>query len=153
VAERARRFARVLGEQAELVEAAAWLHDIGYAAEIVSTGLHSLDGARYLRDVLQAPDLLCRLVAHHTCAAIEAEERGFPALSDEFAVPPADLLDALTCSDMTSSVDGAPTNVEERLSEILVRYPADHAVHRSVSRSAPVLKRAVHDMDRRLKEA
>jgi HD superfamily phosphodiesterase len=29
--------------------AAAWLHDIGYAPNLVSTGLHPLDGVRYLR--------------------------------------------------------------------------------------------------------
>ena len=29
--------------------AAAWLHDIGYAPELVETGFHPLDGARYLR--------------------------------------------------------------------------------------------------------
>jgi len=36
----------------------------------------SLDGARYLRDVQHADALLCRLVAHHSCAIIEAGERG-----------------------------------------------------------------------------
>jgi hypothetical protein len=29
-------------------------------------------GARYLRDVERADERLCRLVAHHSCAAIEA---------------------------------------------------------------------------------
>jgi hypothetical protein len=40
------------------------------------TGLHALDGARYLRDAQHADAMLCRLVAHHSCAMIEAGERG-----------------------------------------------------------------------------
>jgi putative nucleotidyltransferase with HDIG domain len=50
VAARARSLAPVLGADAELLEAAAWLHDIGYAPGLTVTGLHALDGARYLRD-------------------------------------------------------------------------------------------------------
>ena len=67
---------RPAGEDAELVEAAAWLHDIGYAPDLHDTGFHPLDGARYLRDVEGADPLLCRMVAHHSCALTEAEERG-----------------------------------------------------------------------------
>ena len=48
--------------------AAAWLHDIGYAPSLVATGLHSLDGARYLRDAQHSDAMLCRLVAYHSCA-------------------------------------------------------------------------------------
>ena len=78
VAARARSLAPVLGADADLLEAAAWLHDIGYAQGLATTGLHALDGARYLRDTRHAGTMLCRLVAHHTCAIIEAEERGLP---------------------------------------------------------------------------
>src|SRR4051812_29687459 len=76
VAAQAQRLAPVLGEDADLLTAAAWLHDVGYAPAVRSTGLHALDGARYLRDVHGADERLCRLVAHHTCAEIEADERG-----------------------------------------------------------------------------
>jgi len=64
VAARARSLAPVLGADAELLEAAAWLHDIGYAPDLATTGLHQLDGARYLRDAQHADSMLCRLVAH-----------------------------------------------------------------------------------------
>src|SRR5215470_7131673 len=67
VAARARGLAPVLGADADLIEAAAWLHDIGYAPGLALTGLHQLDGARYLRDAAHADALLCRLVAHHSC--------------------------------------------------------------------------------------
>src|ERR1700760_1690692 len=74
VAGRARGLAPVLGADADLLEAAAWLHDIGYAPALTDPGLHQLDGARYLRDAEHADTLLCRLVAHHSCAIIEAGE-------------------------------------------------------------------------------
>ena len=54
VAARARSLAAVLGADADLVEAAAWLHDIGYASGLTATSLHALDGARYLRDTQHA---------------------------------------------------------------------------------------------------
>jgi putative nucleotidyltransferase with HDIG domain len=76
VAARACALAPVLGADADLLEAAAWLHDIGYAPGLATTGLHQLDGARYLRDAQHADAMLCRLVAHHSCAIIEAGERG-----------------------------------------------------------------------------
>jgi predicted hydrolase (HD superfamily) len=69
VAARARSLALVLGPDADLLEAAAWLHDIGYAPSLIVTGLHSLDGARYIRDAHHADAMLCRLVAHHSCAS------------------------------------------------------------------------------------
>ncbi len=63
---------------AGLLAAATWLHDIGYAPSLVATGPHSLDGARYLRDAQHAEAMLGRLVAHHSCAIIEAGKRGAP---------------------------------------------------------------------------
>ena len=76
VAARACGLAPVLGADADLLEAAAWLHDVGYAPGLAATGLHQLDGARHLRDAQHADAMLCRLVAHHSCAIIEAGERG-----------------------------------------------------------------------------
>jgi HD superfamily phosphodiesterase len=85
VADRTRSLAPVLGADADLLEAAAWLHDIGYTPSLATTGLHRLDGARYLRDAEHADAMLCRLVAHHSCAIIEAGERGLAdALRYEF---------------------------------------------------------------------
>src|ERR1035441_6138524 len=107
VAARARSLAPAVGADAGLLEAAAWLHDIGYLPDLAGTGLHGLDGARYLRDIEHAGSLLCRLVAHHSCAVLEAEERGLAdAMTREFPPPPQHLADALTFSDMTTSPDG-----------------------------------------------
>jgi HD domain len=107
VAARARTLTPSLGTDADLIEAAAWLHDIGYLPELAETSLHGLDGARYLRDIQHAEPLLCRLVAHHSYAVIEAEERGLAqVMTREFAPPPQYLADALTFCDMTTSPDG-----------------------------------------------
>lgn len=153
VAARARSLAAILGEDADLIEAAAWLHDIGYSPQINETGFHPIDGARYLRDKLSADETLSQLVAHHTGAAIEAEERGLPRLEDEFAVPSRSLLEALVYCDMTADIDGRPVEVEQRLDEILTRYGHDHIVNRSVRRSAPILRRAVGNIRQKLRES
>ena len=144
VAARARSLAPAFGPDAELLEAAAWLHDIGYLPELAATGLHGLDGARYLRDVQHAEPLLCRLVAHHSCAVIEAEERGLAhVLNREFAPPPQPLADALTFCDMTTSPDGEHVHVNHRLAEIHDRYGSGHLVSRSIRRATPLILEAV----------
>ncbi|WP_206686252.1 HD domain-containing protein [Kribbella qitaiheensis] len=50
VAEAARELAPGLRGMASTLEAAAWLHDIGYSPVIAASGFHPADGARYLRD-------------------------------------------------------------------------------------------------------
>jgi hypothetical protein len=110
----------------------------------VATNLLEAYGARYLRDVQHADPMLCRLVANHSCAIIEAEERGLSdVLRREFEAPPRPLADALTCCDMTTSPVGDPVNVDRRLAEILHRYGSDHLVSRSVRRATPMILRAV----------
>ena len=123
VASRARSLAPVLGADADLLEAAAWVHDIGYAPGLATTGLHQLDGARYLRDAQHADTLLCRLVAHHSCVTIEAGERGLAdVLSREFEPAPQVPSAVLTYCDMTTSPDGELVPVDRRLTEIHDRY-------------------------------
>src|SRR5690348_16103875 len=150
VAAQARSLAPVLGADADLLEAAAWLHDIGYAPGLVVTGLHSLDGARYLRDAQHADAMLCRLVAHHSCAIIEASERGLAdVLSSEFDPAPDVLASVLTCCDMTTSPDGHPVPVEQRLAEIQDRYGPGHLVSRSIQRATPMILCAVEQVHHR----
>jgi putative nucleotidyltransferase with HDIG domain len=144
VAAQARSLAPTLGADAELLEAAAWLHDIGYLPELAASGLHGLDGARYLRDVQHADPTLCRLVAHHSCAVIEADERGLAdLLRREFDPAPQPLADALTFCDMTTSPDGQQVHVTLRLAEIHHRYGSGHLVSRSIHRATPLILQAV----------
>jgi putative nucleotidyltransferase with HDIG domain len=146
VAARARSLAPALGADADLIEAAAWLHDIGYLPELAATRLHGLDGARYLRDVQRADPMLCRLVAHHSCAIIEAEERGLAdVLRREFEPAPQPLASALTFCDMTTSPDGEPMHVDRRLAEIRDRYGSEHLVSRSIHRATPMILASVHE--------
>ena len=144
VARQARTLAPILGNNADLLEAAAWLHDIGYAPDLVDTGFHPLDGARFLSDTHHADLHLCRLVAHHSCALIEARERGFTnALIRRFGAEPPALSDFLIYCDMTTSPDGSLIQVESRLSEIRSRYGPSHVGTRFVTIAEPQLKHAV----------
>jgi putative nucleotidyltransferase with HDIG domain len=150
VAARARTLASALGEDAALLEAAAWLHDIGYHPDLADIGMHSLDGARYLRDQQHADPMLCRLVAHHSCAVIEADERGLAhVLTREFAPPPQPLADALTFCDVTTSPDGEQVQVHHRLAEIYDRYGPDHLVSRTMRRATPLILEAVCQINAR----
>jgi putative nucleotidyltransferase with HDIG domain len=154
VAAQARSLAPALGADADLMEAAAWLHDIGYAPDLLVTGLHSLDGARYLRDTQHADAMLCRLVAHHSCAIIEAEERGLAdILALEFEPAPDDLASALTYCDMTTSPDGELITADKRLAEIHHRYGPEHLVSRSIHRATPTILRAVEQVQDRTRIA
>jgi hypothetical protein len=149
VAAQARGLAPVLGTDADLLEAAAWLHDIGYAPGLDTTGLHQLDGATQHADTL-----LCRLVAHHSCAIIEAGERGLAdVLSSEFDPAPDVLASVLTCCDMTTSPDGQPVPVDKRLAEIHDRYGSGHLVSRSIQRATPMILRAVEQVHQRTAQA
>ncbi|MGH3755237.1 MAG: HD domain-containing protein [Pseudonocardiaceae bacterium] len=135
---------RLLPQHADLLEAAAWLHDIGYASPIAVTRFHPLDGARRLRDTRFGDSTLWILVAHHTCAEIEAHARGLgDVLADEFPLGDVDpfLVAALTYCDMTTGPDGTPLGVDERITEILSRYGPDDVVHRAISQASPILRR------------
>jgi hypothetical protein len=134
----------MLGDDADLLEAAAWLHDIGYAPDLDGTGFHPLDGARYLRDVEHADPRLCSLVAHHSCADIEAEERGLADdLAREFLRLEVILEDALAYCDMTTTPTGHVVSVQDRLSEIVERYGPGDIVTRFIRKAGPDLVSSV----------
>jgi hypothetical protein len=140
VAATARTLSSLLGDDAGLVISAAWLHDIGYSPQIAHAGFHPLDGARYIRDHHHCGGLLCRLVAHHSCAVIEAAERGLDTeLLAEFPAPPDDLADALIYCDYTSGPDGQHMTVHERIAEIRGRYGAGDLVTVAMAKSEPRL--------------
>lgn len=103
----------------ERLIAAAYVHDIGYAAALVDTGLHHLDGARWLR--ANGGVAVASLVAHHTSAREEAHLRALDALAD---FPPDDpMLDAaLTYCDVVSGPAGEPMSLDERIADVAHRY-------------------------------
>ncbi|MEU3119442.1 HD domain-containing protein [Streptomyces albidoflavus] len=154
VARRAQSLSPVLSDDAELLEAAAVLHDIGYSPSIATTGFHPLDGARFLRDQEGADERVTRLVAHHSCALLEAEERGLrQELETEFALERPELVDALIVSDMTTTPDGEATTSTARVTEIVQRYGPDTVVGRFIQRAAPEIHAAVARVDQRMAAA
>jgi hypothetical protein len=144
VADQARRAKQILSEpwRSALVPA-AWLHDVGYCCDLAVVHFHPLDGARYLREQGWRLEV-CRLVAWHTTAEEEARIRGLDTLLEtEFARPPRLATDALAWADLTSSPAGEHWSPQERIAEILDRYPPGSIVHRAVIASLPALWAAV----------
>ena len=134
----------------DLLPASAWLHDIGYASPLVDTGFHPIDGARHLRR-LGTDERLVNLVAHHSCARVEAGLRDLDdILVDEF--PRDDSLphDELCFCDITTSPDGELVTVEERLAEIRQRYGPGHVVSRFVDLAEPELVAIVRRVEAQL---
>jgi hypothetical protein len=136
---------------AEVLAAAAWLHDIGYAPALVDTGLHALDGARWM--VQNGWDTrLAGLVANHSCALHEAAERGLASvLIEEFPQEESATADALWFVDMTTGPDGQDLSVEARLAEVRMRYGPEDVVTRFWRRAEPELLAAVRRTQERLK--
>lgn len=152
VGRRAEGLMPVLNEHAELLLAAALLHDVGYAPRLAETGFHPLDGARFLRDEHGADDRLVRLVANHSCALLEAEERGLhDALETEFPLlDDRRLVEALIYCDMTTTPDGGLTSAEARIAEIVSRYGPDSVVGRFIRRATPEILAAVKRVETEL---
>ncbi|WP_439657441.1 HD domain-containing protein [Lentzea sp. HUAS TT2] len=153
VARRAEQVAHVLPEEErELLVAAAWVHDIGYAAELKDTGLHSLDGARYLRRA-GVPERICSLVAHHSGAAAVAELVGLAGGLGEFPDHRGRLRDALWYCDMSTGPDGHPTTVHGRLAEIRQRRGPDDPVVRALAMNGDERLAAVRRTHRLIRKA
>lgn len=150
VAARARDVARAVPESdVETLIAAAWLHDIGYADEIGHTRFHPLDGARFLQ-TQDWPTSVVNLVAHHSGARFEAAERGLSDELSEFPFADTPVLDALVLADLTTGPSGEHLSYDERISEILRRYPESDPVHRTWIKAAPILKESVERAELRI---
>jgi HD domain len=139
-------------DDCELLVVAALLHDIGYAPELVGSGFHPLDGARYLRSV-GGPNRLVNLVAHHSCATLEAELRGLSDELAEFEDERTALRDSLWWADMTTTPDGGETTVAERVAEIQTRYGPDDLVSCFIRRAWGDLNGAAERTQCRLEAA
>ena len=117
VTDKARSVAAVLtAEDADLLVAAALLHDVGYAPSLNRLGFHAVDGARFLR--AQGQERLARLLAHHSGTHFEAEERDLVQELAAFPVEAGPVMDALTFADMTTGPAGQPMTLEQRVEEV-----------------------------------
>ncbi|AOS61154.1 HD domain-containing protein [Actinoalloteichus hymeniacidonis] len=153
VARRAGTASVVVGDGAGVLWTAAVLHDVGYAPELAATGLHSLDGARFLRG-LGVDERVVGLVAFHSAARWDAELAGLASSLGEFVDEgPTVVRDALWWADMTVGPDGAVVGFEERMAEVRRRYGPDHAVSRAVNASLSERAEAVNRTESRLRAA
>lgn len=130
--------------------AAAYVHDIGYAPELVSSGFHPLDGAVWLRS--QGQERLAALAAHHSGARFQAIELGLVEQLDAFPEERSVVADLLTYSDLTTDRDGQPVTFSARLAGIDSRYARDSVVSRGMraaaSPLAAIMSRAEHEIAR-----
>ena len=115
--------------------AAAWLHDIGYSPTLVDTGMHAIDGARYLQTAPEAAALahLAPLVEHHSNARYEATARGLTLTSD---TPDPLHRSLLWGAAVTTAPTGAPIHWPDRLADIRDRYP-DGPVRAAIDNCLP----------------
>lgn len=149
VAAAAEEVAGHTGLNTEILVSAAWLHDIGYAEELRDTGLHPIDGARFLRHTGWSEEIV-QLVAHHSCSRYEAGLRGLSDALSEFPRPSPDLEDALCFCDMTTGPGGARVTVVDRLAEIQDRYGEGDVVSRFIDVARGELVDSVNRVERRL---
>lgn len=135
VAAKAQRLSERLGMTTDILVAAAWLHDVGYAPGLVDTGFHPIDGARFLRKRGADERLVC-LVAHHSCAVYEARVRGLESvLLAEFRQEDSPTYDALVFCDLTTGPSGQSFTYTERIEEIRKRYGPKHEVTQALNLS------------------
>jgi HD superfamily phosphodiesterase len=137
-------------DDADLLGASAWLHDIGYAPALVVTGFHPLDGAQWLR-AHGYNERVTNLVAHHSCARIEAALRGLDDRLVEFPREESAVADALWYADMTTGPDGRDLDVAARLEEIRARYGEDDIVTRFILKATPDIVAALGRTEARLR--
>ncbi|MGB8019613.1 MAG: HD domain-containing protein [Candidatus Nanopelagicales bacterium] len=117
--------------EAELLVAAATLHDIGYSPRIARTGFHPLDGAVFLR-AEGFNDRLAALVAHHSWAVLTAGLHGIDDLAEQFPPEHSLLADALVYADMHSAPDGRMIPAGQRLADIALRHPQEGSAERAL---------------------
>ena len=152
VARRAAAVAPLIADQTSDLVCAAWLHDIGYAPPLAAWGFHPLDGARYLTAIGMPRRLVC-LIAHLSCAVLEAGMRGLAAELAAFDDESGTVRDALWYCDITTSPDGEPVTAEQRITEIKERYGPDHLVTRFFTLASPELLAAVERTQHRMARA
>ena len=149
VVERANRVGAIFNEEdRSFIIAAAYLHDIGYASSLQTTGFHPLDGASYLRSCQQ--ERLASLVAYHSEAQYEAQLRGLAFQLALFPCEYSAVADALTYCDMTTDSVGHQVSFQERIADIFRRYEETNLVAQAIRQALPALTLAVNRTEQRL---
>jgi len=132
-------------EDADVLVAAAYLHDIGYAPELAITGFHPLDGARHLRGL--GYERLADLVAHHTQGRHEAKLRGLQEVLAEFDDEDSLVSAALAYCDLTTGPSGERMTPDQRLLDIEARYDNDSPVTAGLRAAWPDLMHSINQVE------
>ena len=137
----------------DLLVAAALLHDIGHAPHLMASGFAPLDAARWLQGQ-GAPGRLAVLVAHCSCARVEAGLRGLENdLARDFPREESLVADAVTYADMTVGPDGEVMTVEDRLEGIFAETLPGELTHSALGEAAPLLRGSVRRIEAHLARA
>jgi hypothetical protein len=140
--------AAVAVEDRGVLVAAAYVHDIGYADELVVHDFHPIDGALWLRS--QGQERLAGLVAHHTGARFEARAHALAEALEAFPDERSAVSDALAYCDLTTGPTGERVTVAERLGEIERRYGAGSLVVLALEDASTTLKAMVGRTEARM---
>jgi len=136
------------GDRDALVAAAA-LHDIGLAPDVVATQASFLDGARWLA-AHGVPRRVVDLVAHCDCGLVESTLRGhgdaYAAYDDERSP----VRDALWYCCLTTAADGSATTLAERMAAWNTSYAGDDVIARYAVLARVELEAAVARTEDRL---
>ncbi|MGH9108672.1 MAG: HD domain-containing protein [Acidimicrobiales bacterium] len=121
----------------DVLVAAAYLHDVGYAPAVALTGFHPLDGGRHLRQL--GEDRLAVLAAQHGGSAEEAALRQLADAMAEFHREESHVARLLDYCDLTIGPNGEDMSPDERLADVQNRYGPEHVVTRGLRLAWPRL--------------
>ncbi len=128
-------------EDADVLVAAAYLHDVGYAPALAITGFHPLDGARHLR--VLGYERLAGLVAHHAQGRHEAKLRGLEEALAEFDDEDSLVSAALAYCDLTTGPSGERMTPGQRLLDVEARHGEDSPVTNGLRAAWPDLMHSI----------
>jgi HD superfamily phosphodiesterase len=132
----------------DVLVAAGYVHDIGYAPDLKRTGLHQLDGARFIRKL--GDERLACLVAHHSESRFEVGIRGYEDELSKYPREDTRVYDALVYCDLTTGPDGRAITFQDRIREVHDRY-GEGDISRALHMAEPYLKAAVDRITQAIK--
>lgn len=124
-----------------LAYCAGLLHDIGYNKKIAQTGLHPLDGCRFLEE--QGYPLLGELILGHGCAPEQATMRGLAGVTVSHHI----IAKLVTYWDMHVKMDGELVSYEERMRDMVARLGADALLVRAQKMGDNRIRAIIQEID------
>lgn len=140
----------VMGEDADLLVAAAALHDLGHAPVARSSGYQPLDSVWYLEALdVYVPKRLIDLIANNAAGWIEAELRGLGAHYERHPDEGSPVRDALWWCCLTTLADGTDGTLAQRVKAWDTYYAGDDVIRRYAKLALPELEQALERTERR----